>query len=76
MSTAISVAPRSDFTGPAFSFFHSDPSRSFLSVGALGIEPNLHAPEACVLPVYYAPRITSHSISFSSPLQLRTQILL
>ena len=24
-------------------------------VGALGIEPNLHAPEACVLPVYYAP---------------------
>ncbi|MDQ1284412.1 MAG: hypothetical protein QG620_760 [Patescibacteria group bacterium] len=25
------------------------------SVGALGIEPSLHEPESCVLPVYYAP---------------------
>ena len=24
-------------------------------VGPLGIEPSLHAPEACVLPVYYGP---------------------
>ncbi len=24
-------------------------------VGMLGIEPSLHAPEACVLPVYYIP---------------------
>ena len=24
-------------------------------VGLLGIEPSLHAPEACVLPVYYSP---------------------
>lgn len=26
-----------------------------LSIGLLGIEPSLHAPEACVLPVYYSP---------------------
>ncbi len=26
-----------------------------LFVGLLGIEPSLHAPEACVLPVYYSP---------------------
>jgi len=25
-------------------------------VGLLGIEPSLHAPHACVLPVYYSPR--------------------
>ncbi len=24
-------------------------------VGLLGIEPSLHAPKACVLPVYYSP---------------------
>ncbi len=24
-------------------------------VGVPGIEPGLHAPEACVLPVYYTP---------------------
>lgn len=25
--------------------------------GLLGIEPSLHAPKACVLPVYYSPKI-------------------
>lgn len=25
------------------------------SVGTPGIEPGLHAPKACVLPVYYVP---------------------
>src|SRR3990167_5912070 len=29
--------------------------KKFNLVGALGIEPSLHAPEARVLPVYYAP---------------------
>ncbi len=28
----------------------------FCVVGMLGIEPSLHAPEACVLPVYYIPK--------------------
>ena len=27
-----------------------------MSVGILGIEPSLHAPEACVLPVYDIPK--------------------
>jgi hypothetical protein len=27
-------------------------------VGLLGIEPSLHAPEACVLPVYDSPKYT------------------
>ncbi len=30
--------------------------RSFVFVGLPGIEPGLHAPHACVLPVYYSPR--------------------
>ena len=30
-----------------------------LLVGMLGIEPSLHAPEACVLPVYYIPKSQS-----------------
>ena len=29
--------------------------RTKFSVGVPGIEPGLHAPEACVLPVYYTP---------------------
>jgi hypothetical protein len=28
---------------------------SYRPIGLLGIEPSLHAPEACVLPVYYSP---------------------
>lgn len=35
------------------------PSVSLL-VGALGIEPSLHEPESCVLPVYYAPYENFH----------------
>ena len=31
----------------------------FTSVGALGIEPSLHEPESCVLPVYDAPFLSS-----------------
>ncbi len=27
-----------------------------LLVGTLGIEPSLHEPESCVLPVYYVPK--------------------
>lgn len=30
-------------------------------VGMLGIEPSLHAPEACVLPVYYIPARTAYN---------------
>lgn len=31
-------------------------------VGPSGIEPDLHAPEACVLPVYYGPlKLRHHS---------------
>ena len=29
-------------------------------VGLLGIEPRSHAPEACILPLYYSPIYISH----------------
>ncbi len=34
----------------------------YFMVGLLGIEPSPHAPEACILPVYYSPKIILHAI--------------
>ena len=38
-------------------YYHYTTSRIAVMsfVGVPGIEPGLHAPEACVLPVYYTP---------------------
>ena len=41
---------------PSHAYYHYTTARVVLFVvGPPGIEPGLHAPEACVLPVYYGP---------------------
>jgi len=44
------------------SFSKLVPRKEKLSVGPPGIEPGLHRPERCVLPVYYGPFINDSSI--------------
>ena len=35
-------------------------------VGVPGIEPGLHAPHACVLPVYYTPESVLRALAFAN----------
>jgi hypothetical protein len=46
---------QSSFAKASAGYYPPSPRLWRDAIGLLGIEPSLHEPESCVLPVYYSP---------------------